>query len=180
MVPGREKRRQSGQNVPRLGTSVPNLGTYRDLSPLADALFGKARGLVLGLFFSHPRDEFYTRQVTQLLQTGQGALQRELSRLADAGILLREARGRQVYYRANEDCPICHELLGLMLKTIGLADVLRSALAPLSKRIEVAFVYGSMAKGTLTESSDVDVMVLGEASFGEVVAALNPTQDILS
>lgn len=179
MVPGREKRRQSGQNVPKLGTIVPNLGTYRDLSPLAEALFGKTRGLVLGLFFTHPNEDFYMRQLARILGLGQGALQRELRRLTEAGILLREPRGRQVHYRANRECPIYADLQGLMLKTIGLADVLRSALTPLGKRIEAAFVYGSMAKGILTASSDVDVMVIGEASFGEVVAALNPTQDTL-
>jgi len=119
------------------------------------------------------------RQLARILGLGQGALQRELRRLTAAGILLREPRGRQVHYRANRECPIYADLQGLMLKTIGLADVLRSALAPLGKRIEAAFLYGSMAKGILTASSDVDVMVIGEASFGEVVAALNPTQDTL-
>ena len=166
-------------NAPEMGTNAPNLGAIWDRAPLAEALFGKTRGLVLGLFFTHPNEDFYMRQLARILGLGQGALQRELRRFTEAGILLRESRGRQVHYRVNRECPIYADLQGLILKTIGLADVLRSALAPLAKRIEAAFVYGSMAKATLTEHSDVDVMVIGEASFGEVVAALNPTQDIL-
>ncbi|MBN1401903.1 MAG: nucleotidyltransferase domain-containing protein, partial [Anaerolineae bacterium] len=111
--------------------------------------------------------------------TGQGAVQRELKRLAEVGILWREKRGRQVYYGANQNCPIYDELAGLVLKTLGLADVLRAALSGLADRIRVAFVYGSMAKGTSGAGSDVDIMVVGPARFADVVAALNPTQDVL-
>jgi len=172
-------RKAQGTNAPKMGANAPKMGATWDRSPLAEALFGKTRGLVLGLFFTHPNEEFYMRQLSRILGLGQGALQRELRRLTAAGILLRESRGRQVHYHVNRECPIYAHLQGLLLKTIGLADVLRSALAPLAKRIEVAFIYGSMAEATLTESSDVDVMVIGETSFGEVVAALNPTQDTL-
>jgi predicted nucleotidyltransferase len=166
-------------NVPNSGTNVPILGTIGAAAPLADALFGKARRVVLGLLFSHPDEAFYTRQMARLLHLGLGALQRELQRLAAAGILLREAQGRQVYYRANKECPIYADLQGLLLKTVGLADVLRAALAGLEERITVAFIYGSLAKGTARTGSDVDVMVIGTVAFGEVVAALNPAQDTL-
>jgi len=166
-------------NVPNLGTNVPILGTMESAAPLADTLFGKTRRMVLGLLFSHPDEAFYTRQMARLLHLGLGALLRELQRLAAAGILLREAQGRQVYYRANRACPIYTDLQGLLLKTVGLADVLRAALAALAERIEVAFVYGSMAKGNAKAVSDVDIMVIGEVTFAEVVAALNPVQDTL-
>jgi len=166
-------------NVPNIGTNVPILGTMESATPLADALFGKTRRMVLGLLFSHPDEAFYTRQVARILRLGLGALLRELQRLVAAGILLREARGRQVYYRANKACPIYTDLQGLLLKTVGLADVLRTALAALRERIEVAFVYGSIAKGNAKAASDVDIMVIGKVTFAEVVAALNPVQDTL-
>jgi predicted nucleotidyltransferase len=166
-------------NAPILGANAPILGAVGEETTLADALFGKTRRVVLGLLFGHPEEGFYMRQISRILNLGQGALLRELQRLTAAGILLREAHGRQVYYRANKACPIYTDLQGLLLKTVGLADVLRAALAPLAEKIEVAFVYGSMAKGTAQAGSDVDVMVIGAASFAEVVAALNATQDTL-
>ena len=173
-----EARHASSTDVPSSGTCVPKLGTLRP-SPLADALFGRVRGLVLALFFGHPDRAFYTREVIQALDVGQGAVQRELKSLSTVGILVREPRAREVYYRANADCPIHDELLGLTLKTLGLADVLRSALSNLAESIDVAFVYGSVAKGTLNAQSDVDVMVVGTVSFAQVVAALTPTEEVL-
>lgn len=110
---------------------------------------------------------------------GQGAVQRELVSLAQAGILTRTPCGNQIQYRANKQHPVYQELRALVLKTVGLVDVLREALAPLSDEIAVAFVFGSMASGEPSEASDVDVMVIREATFGHVVAALSPTQDVL-
>jgi predicted nucleotidyltransferase len=114
------------------------------------------------LLYGRPDEAFYLRQVTREVRTGQGAVQRELQRLADAGILTREARGREIYYRANRACPIFPELHGLVLKTAGLADVLRAALRPFRERITLACVYGSQAAGTATAASDVDLLVVGE------------------
>jgi uncharacterized protein len=176
---GSSEGRSSGNKiVPKLGTYVPTLGTI-GTSPLADALFGQVRGLVLALFFGHLERPFYTREVIEALDAGQGGVQRELRRLSAAGILVRERQGREVYYRANPDCPIYAELKGLMLKTLGLADVLRSSLSDLSDRIDVAFVYGSMAKGTGRVGSDVDVMVMGSVSFAEVTNALGDIEEVL-
>ena len=166
-------------NAPNLGATAPNSGAADETASLAHALFGKTRRAVLGLLFGHPGESFHMRKISRILNLGQGALQRELQSLVAAGILLREPQGRQVYYRVNKACPIYAELQGLLLKTVALVDVLAAALAPLAQRIEVAFVYGSMAKGPSQVDSDVDVMVIGEVAFGEVVAALNPAQDIL-
>jgi len=150
-----------------------------DRSPLAEALFGRVRGLILALFYGHPEQAFYTREVIRALSVGRGAVQRELSRLCAAGILIREKRGREVYHRANPDCPIHAELTGLMLKTLGLADVLRAALSELSGGIGVAFVYGSLARGTPGARSDVDLMVVGSVGFAQVVAALGAIEEVL-
>jgi predicted nucleotidyltransferase len=84
-----------------------------------------------------------------------------------------------VFYQANPDCPIFGELKGLMVKTTGAADVLRAALAPLAAQMRVAFIYGSVAKLTQRSGSDVDVMVVGELAFGEVVSALGSAQEAL-
>jgi predicted nucleotidyltransferase len=148
-------------NPPILGTIVPEMGAIMS-TRCCSALFGKTRRAVLGLLFSHPDQSFYVRQVVQAVGTGQGAVQRELNRLARADIITREVRGNQVHYRANPQSPIFNELQGLIRKTVGLADVLRAALAPLASEIKIAFVYGSQADGTARGSSDVDLLVVGE------------------
>jgi predicted nucleotidyltransferase len=155
------------------------LGTVSTTSPLAEALFGTVRGLVLALLFGQPERAFYTREIIAALNVGRGAVQRELRRLTDVGALYREKLGQEVYYRANPECPIYDELVALMRKTLGLGDVLRSALSGLADRIDVAFVFGSIARGTPDVHSDVDVMVVGAVTFAEVVAALSPTQEAL-
>ena len=124
-------------------------------------MFGKARRAVLGLLYARPDEAFYVRQITREVQAGQGAVQRELKRLVDAGLLTREARGREVHYRANRACPIFAELHGLVLKTVGLADVLRTALLPFQTDLTLAAVYGSQAAGTARAGSDVDLLVVG-------------------
>src|SRR5260370_119611 len=110
---------------------------------LASALFGKARRALLGLLYARPDEAFYLRELIRAARVGQGAMQREVKRLSDAGIIERTARGREVYYRANPGCPIFAELKSMMVKTAGVSDVLRAALVPLERRIRVAFVYGS-------------------------------------
>ena len=107
---------------------------------------------------------------------GHGAIQRELKQLSEAGIIRRDVRHSQVYFQANAQCPIFEELKAIMVKTAGVADVLKTALAALGDRIRIAFIYGSMAAGRQRSESDVDVLVVGEVGFGEVVAALVEAQ----
>jgi predicted nucleotidyltransferase len=150
------------------------MGTRGAPPDLGGALFGKTRRAVLGLLYARPDETFYLRQIIREVGAGQGAVQRELERLADAGIVLREARGRAIYYGANRACPIFAELHGLALKTVGLADVLRSALTPLYDGIHLAVIYGSQAAGTATAASDVDLLVVGsveEVALHKAVAA---------
>jgi len=101
-----------------------------------------------------------------------GSLHRELKLLAEAGLLSRHTVGNQVSYQANRDCPIFNELAGIFSKTSGLADFIRAALLLLSNAVKVAFIFGSVAKGEVRVTSDVDVCVIGSASFAEVVMAL--------
>ncbi len=109
-----------------------------------------------------------------------GVVQRELIELTEVGILRRTVSGRQVYYEANRDSPIFHELHGLVVKTAGVADVLRDALFSLGDRVAVAFIYGSVARGDERRDSDVDVLIVGEASFAESVAALSVAEERLA
>ena len=149
-------------------------------SELSAALFGQTRRAVLALLYSHPGQSYYLRQLVRSAGLGLGAAQREVKRLNDAGIIRRTVSGHQVFYQANPGCPIFEELKGLMVKTTGIADVLRAALAPLAARIRVAFIYGSVAKLTQRSGSDVDIMVVGESTFGDVVTALGSAQETLA
>ncbi|MBP9609005.1 MAG: MarR family transcriptional regulator [Laribacter sp.] len=146
---------------------------------LLDTLFGGQRQRVLGWLLLHPDEALHVRELARLTGTHAGSLHRELARLAEAGLLVRSTRGNQVLYQANRSCPVFAELAGLFRKTSGVADVLRSALAPLSAQIELALVFGSVARGEETARSDVDVLVVGQAGFAEVVAALYPCQETL-
>ena len=149
-------------------------------SRIASALFGKTQRGVLGLLFPNSQRDFSLSEIVRAVGTGMGAVQRELTRLVEAGLVTRRRRGNQVLYQANRHSPVFPELRGLMVKTAGVADVLRDALAGLSGRMEVAFIYGSMARGAEDSHSDVDVMVIGDVSFGEVVDALHATQTTLA
>ncbi len=144
--------------------------------PLSESLFGSTKRAILALTYCHPDDAFYFRQITRAVGIGHGAVQREVNQLTASGILVRSVRGKQVYFQANSQCPIFQELKSLMIKTAGVAEVLRAALAPLRKRIDAAFVYGSVARGEEGVRSDVDVMVVGDATFDEVLEALRPVE----
>jgi predicted nucleotidyltransferase len=146
---------------------------------LSSALFGRTRRAVLGWLYGHPDQSFYLRELARNTGAGLGAVQREVKRLASAGIIRRSARGREVYYQADALCPVFAELKYLIVKTSGMTDILRAALAPLEARIKVAFIYGSVARNEARQSSDVDVTVVGEVSFAETVVALEPAQAFL-
>lgn len=162
-----------------MGTFVLEMGTTTIIDSLSSVLFGKARRAVLALLFSHADELFYIRQIVRIAGVGQGAVQRELMQLTRGGIVTRIARGRQVYYQANRQCPVFQELRSIVVKTAGLGDFLRSALEPLASKIKVAFVYGSMASAKERSSSDVDILIVGNVSFGDIVSLLGPLQETL-
>jgi uncharacterized protein len=144
------------------------MGTSKPLS-LSSALFGKARQAVLAQFYTHPDETFYVRQVIRRAGVGQGVVQRELAQLSAVGILKKTTRGRETYYQADPDCSVFGELKSLMTKTAGVAEVVAEALVPLHDRIAIAFIYGSAAGGTVKAQSDIDLMIIGDAAFKEVV-----------
>lgn len=142
----------------------------------ADILFGSYRRRVLGLLLLHPEQSYHVREIARVTDTTAGTLHKELSKLADAGILSKERRGNQLVYQANRACPIFEELASIVRKTSGLAEVIARALEPLAPKVKVAFVFGSMARATESAHSDVDVMLIGDAGFGEVLQLLYPVQ----
>lgn len=143
------------------------------------ALFGKVRSSVLALLFCRSDRSFYLREIIRHVGAGQGAVQRELNHLKKSGLLKRWRVGNQVHYQANTESSIFEEIKSLMTKTAGLADVLRLSLEPLRPRIQAALIYGSIPKGRETAESDVDVLVIGDATFAEVVDHLFEAQDYL-
>jgi predicted nucleotidyltransferase len=149
--------------------------------PIADALFTRTQQRVLGLLFGNPSRSFYSNEIVRLSGVGTGTVHRELARLLASGLVTAGLIGNQKHYQANRAAPVFDELRGLALKTFGVADVLRAALAPLASRIRVAFVHGAVAAGTDTATSDVDVMVLSDyLAYGEVIAALAPAERSLA
>lgn len=149
------------------------------MKSLADQLLGSSRAAVLAVLLLRPEESLHVRELARLTGVSPGTLHRELRALTEMGLLHRRAVGRQVFYAANRACPVFEDLAGLLRKTAGLIDVLRSALVPLTNRIERAFVYGSMASGQTHAHSDIDVMVIGDLGFADVVLALAPAQESL-
>jgi len=154
--------------------------THDEKTGIAEALFGKVRRQVLALLFCNPERDFYLREVVRLAGVGRGAAERELRRLTAAGLVVRRKRGRQVYYQANAAAPVFPEIKSLMVKTAGIADVLRTALQQLREQIDVALIFGSYAKGAEKAESDIDLLVVGSAPFEDIAVAVARAQQQLS
>lgn len=154
--------------------------TSSPFTAIADALFPKVRQRVLAVLFGTPDRSFYANELIALAQSGKGAVQRELAALSEAGLITARMLGNQKHYQANASSPVYTEIRGLVLKTMGLADVLRLALAPLASQIRLAFVYGSMARQEDTAQSDVDVLIVSpRLGYGDIFAALEGASNSL-
>ena len=147
---------------------------------MSEILFGHTRGAVLGLLFGHTDESFYIRQIARDTGISTGALQRELEQLAEIGLISRTKVGNQVFYHANAASPVFQEIRSLVTKTVGVIGALRSALAPLASRIQVAFVFGSVARREETAASDIDLMVIGDTTFDEAISAISAAQSALA
>ena len=169
-----------------MGTIVPimrtitRVGKTRSVTSLSDALFSGTQQRVLGLLFGNPERSYYARELIRLVAGGTGAVQRELERLSQSGLVSVRPIGNQKHYQANPASPVFAELCALANKTFALADPLREALMPLASSIDAAFVYGSVARREDTAASDVDLMVIADKlSYGELLAALEPLAETL-
>jgi predicted nucleotidyltransferase len=150
-----------------------------EFSDPATFLFGSYRRKVLSLLLLHPGVHFHLREIARATHTQPGTVRRELSLLAEAGVIEREVLGNQVRFRANESYPIYEELRSILKKTTGVADQLRAALAPLTGSIVAAFIYGSVASGQERPNSDIDLMIIGTVRFEDVIRLIHPYQEEL-
>lgn len=140
---------------------------------LSAALFSNTQQRVLAFLFGQPERSFFATELIGLAGGGSGAVQRELKRLAESGLVTVTRLGNQKHYQANPQSPIFAELCGIVQKTVGLAEPLRAALMPFDKDIAAAFVYGSVAKRSDTAQSDIDLMVLSDSlEYADLFAAL--------
>jgi hypothetical protein len=158
------------QFVPISGMIIPDMGTKGVHTPappaptaLADVLFTPVQQRVLGLLFGQPQRRFQSAELIRLAGSGTGSVHRLLTRLEAVGLVTTQKVGNQKHYQANAESPVFAELAGLMRKTVGLVQPLQAALAPLAGKITVAFVYGSVARGTDRADSDIDLMVIADA-----------------
>ena len=142
-------------------------------------MFSPYRRQALAVLFLRPDEQFHVRELERMTGVSAGSLHRELKAMAESGLLLRKNIGNQVFYRADTGCSIYEELASIFRKTIGLTSLLQDAFSDLGDKIEVAFVFGSMASGRQTAGSDLDICVLGDVSLREVVKALSPVQETL-
>jgi predicted nucleotidyltransferase len=146
-------------------------------SAVASALFTPVQQRVLGLLFGQPERRFQSAELIRLAGSGTGAVHRQLQRLAAAGLVAVTRAGNQKYYAAQKESPVFPELHGLIVKTVGVVEPLRSALAPLASRIDLAFVFGSVAKGAERAGSDIDLLVVtDDLAYADVYAALETAE----
>lgn len=144
----------------------------------ADALFSKTRAALLRELYSEP-EGLHVRELERRTGFNIRHVSRELHVLAAAGILTAKPVGRQVTYRLNPDCPIADEMKAIVRKTVGLADVVRRALEPFRDRVELAYIFGSFARGEERADSDVDLMIVGRATRKELATPLREAADTL-
>ena len=149
------------------------------MSTLSSVLFTEYRSRVLGLLLLHPERSYYLREIARLTATVPGTLKREMDKLLEVDLLTVKKVGNQNHYQANRGCPIYEDLSNVLRKTSGLSDVLITALLPLSEKIQSAFVFGSVASGKVNAKSDIDLMLIGEVTYAEVVLLLHPLQEQL-
>ena len=149
------------------------------MSQLANALFTTTQQKVLGLLYARTEKSFYTKEILRLTGMGVATIKRELDRMVASGILTMTKIGNQHHYQANPECPIYHELLGIVKKTFGVVDIINLALSPIADHISCAFIFGSVASGKETSASDIDLMIIGDVSFTEAVTALYSVQETL-
>lgn len=162
-----------------MGIIIPIMKIIK--SSLSNVLFSKVRQRVLALLYGQPDRSFHTNEIIRLTQSGTGAVQRELEKLTTAGLVSAQSIGNQKHYAANCLSPLFAELRSIVLKTFGLADVLREALAPIASQIDIAFIYGSIAKQEDTASSDIDLMLIGNnLTYADLFKLLEEAQIILA
>lgn len=169
-----------GIDIPVSAAAALRRSAEPGVSALADALFTSTQQRVLGLLFGQPDRGFFVTEIIALADSGHGAVQRELARLAGSGLAIVSRIGNRKYYRANPDSPIFHEICGIVRKTVGVEETVRNALEPLQERLSLALFHGSVARRTDTAASDIDLLLVSDhLTLEEVYAALAPAEKLL-
>lgn len=166
--------------VLNLDTFVPIMRTAKAKNNALNVLFNKACILLLSLLYNNTEKTFYLREIARKIGMGTGTVQRELAKLVSADMVIRQTRGRQVYYGANTRSHVFNEIHGLIVKTFGLTDIIKRSLDPVSNKIDHAFIYGSQADGTAIADSDIDLMVVGRVSEMELHKAISKAEKKLN
>jgi len=170
-------------DIPNLGSIVPKLGIFmmaNSSTSLAGALFTLTQQKVLGLLFGQPDRSFFVTQIMELARSGRGAVQRELHRLESAGLVSVHMHGNQKHYQANRESPLFEELCGIVRKTVGLEEPLRAAVESLPGTVELALIYGSVAKRADTSASDIDLLIVADnLTLEDVYVALSRAEQLL-
>lgn len=138
---------------------------------LIETLFSKTVAGILSVLFNQEKIRLHAREIARKSGIAIGSVQRDLKKLTNAGLLIRTKEGQQVYYTPDQKSPIYDELLKIVSKTMGIIKKIQVALQPLNKNIIIAMVYGSVARGEASERSDLDLLIIGDTSFSEIVSA---------
>lgn len=147
---------------------------------IATAIFSDSQSRVFQWLFGQPERSYHLSELRRLTGLGSASLQRELNRLAVAGLVSCERVGNLRCFQANPQSPVFGELVGLTRKTLGVEPILRAALLPLAPSLKLAFVFGSVAKQTDTAQSDIDVMLVGEnLLLSRILDLLIPLEAVL-
>lgn len=144
---------------------------------IATALFSDSQCRLLCWLFGQPDRSFHLSELRRLTGLGSASLQRELNRLAEAGLLSSERVGNLRRFRANPDSPVFGELLGIVRKTLGIVPLLKECLQSSTPKLALALVFGSVAKATDSAESDIDLMLVGDGlTLGEILDAVQPAE----
>jgi predicted nucleotidyltransferase len=144
---------------------------------IAEALFSDSQSRVFRWLFGQPERSYHLSELRRLTGLGSASLQRELNKLANAGLVHSGRVGNLRTFQANAESPVYGELVALTRKTLGIEPMLQEALEPLAPKLDAAFIYGSVAKGTDTAKSDIDVMLVGKnLLLGKVLELLVPME----
>ncbi|WP_257274976.1 nucleotidyltransferase domain-containing protein [Endozoicomonas sp. SESOKO4] len=150
------------------------------MSSIASVLFTKTQQRLLAVLYGKPDCSFYLNEVARLAGVGKGAVVRELKKMTAAGLLTTHQQGNQQHYQANPDNPVFEELKAITRKTFGVQSVIKGALSPVLSQCDMAFIYGSVAKGQEHAGSDIDVLLVGhDLSYGEIMEHLEPAENQL-
>lgn len=139
---------------------IPNMG-------IDDALFSKTRRRILGLLFGNPERSYYMNEIVRHADAGIGSVQRELGRMAQAGLVVVERQGNQKHFRADPACVIFDELRSIVRKAFDISEIIRTALIPSAREIRQAFLFGPAARGH--RDGPVDLLVESDTlGHGEI------------